>query len=151
MAKKSSENVVKAKSLFDHLGGITFKKDKWESLSDMDKKSFDMYMVNRFLSMDMGYVELVNEIQQYTNGQLKNRELYKVYLDVLPKKKSFSKYIKGSGDSKWNKNIVKYLCIDFKVSSREVEEYLEILPKYEVVQIVKKYGITEKEIKEWLK
>jgi hypothetical protein len=106
MAKKSSENVVKAKSLFDHLGGITFKKDKWESLSDMDKKSFDMYMVNRFLSMDMGYVELVNEIQQYTNGQLKNRELYKVYLDVLPKKKSFSKYIKGSGDSKWNKNIV---------------------------------------------
>ena len=117
----------------------------------MDKKSFDMYMVNRFLSMDMGYVELVNEIQQYTNGQLKNRELYKVYLDVLPKKKSFSKYIKGSGDSKWNKNIVKYLCIDFKVSSREVEEYLEILPKSEVVQIVKKYGITEKEIKEWLK
>ena len=129
MAKKSDENVVKAKSLFDHLGGITYKKDKWESLSEMDK----------------------NEIQRYTNGQLKSRELYKVYLDVLPKKKSFDKYIKGKSESKWDKNVIKYLCEYFKLSSREVEDYLEILSKDEVKSIIQKFGVDKKEIDKWLK
>ena len=114
MMKKSDEIVVKAKSLFDHLGGITYKKDKWESLSEVDRKSFDMYMVNRFLSMNLDYIEFVNEIQQYTNGQLKSRELYKVYSDVLPKKKSFDKYIKSKSESKWDKHVVTYLCKYFK-------------------------------------
>jgi len=151
MAKKSDENVVKAKSLFDHLGGITYKKDKWESLSEMDKKSFEMYMVNRFLSMNLDYLELVNEIQRYTNGQLKSRELYKVYLDILPKKKSFDKYIKGKSESKWDKNVIKYLCEYFKLSSREVEDYLEILSKDEVKSIIQKFGVDKKEIDKWLK
>jgi hypothetical protein len=151
MAKKSDENVVKAKSLFDHLGGITYKKEKWESLSEMDKKSFEMYMVNRFLSMNLDYLELVNEIQRYTNGQLKPRELYKVYLDTLPKKKSFDKYVKGKSESKWDKNVIKYLCQYYQVSSREVEDYLEILSKDEVLTIIQKYGIKKEEIQKWLK
>jgi len=40
---------VKAKSLFDHLSGITDKKVKWDSLSELDHKSFSPYMINRFL------------------------------------------------------------------------------------------------------
>ena len=151
MAKKSDDNVVKAKSLFDHLGGITYKKDKWESLSEVDKKSFDMYMVNRFLSMNLDYLGLVNEIQQYTNGHLTARELYKVYLDVLPKKKSFDKYIKGKSESKWDKNVVKYLCQYFEVSAREVEDYLDILTTDEVKKIIQKFGVDKKEIEKWLK
>jgi hypothetical protein len=151
MMKKSDEIVVKAKSLFDHLGGITYKKDKWESLSEVDRKSFDMYMVNRFLSMNLDYIEFVNEIQQYTNGQLKSRELYKVYSDVLPKKKSFDKYIKSKSESKWDKHVVTYLCKYFKLSSREIEDYLEILTIDEVKLIIQKFGVDKKEIDKWLK
>ena len=90
----------KAKTLFEHLSGIKEKKTPWESLSVMDKKSFEPFMVNRFLSMNVELLELVNELQMYTIGQLSPKEVYKLYLDTLPKKKSFDKYIKAKGDDK---------------------------------------------------
>jgi len=73
-------DTIKAKSLFDHLSGITDKKVSWDSLSEVDRKSFSPYMVNRFLSMNMDFIELVNEFQKYTIGELSNREVYKLYL-----------------------------------------------------------------------
>ena len=41
-------------------------------------------MVNRFLSMKMDWIEVVNEFQKYN---LKPKELYKLYINVLPKGK----------------------------------------------------------------
>jgi len=151
MAKKSDTATIKAKSLFDHLGGLTYQKTSWESLSEMDRKSFSPFMVNRFLSMNMDYLELVNEYQKFTIGNMGTREVYKFYLDVLPKRKSFDKYVKGKDDNKWNENIIKWLCTHFKVSSREVMDYLEILPQSEVIEIIQKYGIKKEEIQKWLK
>jgi len=141
----------KAKTLFEHLSGIKEKKSPWESLSVMDKKSFEPFMVNRFLSMNMEFLELVNELQMYTIGQLSPRDVYKLYLDVLPKKRSFDKYIKAKGSDKYNDKVLEYLSRYFEVSQREVKDYLEILSKDDVVYIIKKFGIEEKEIKKWLK
>jgi hypothetical protein len=141
----------KAKTLFQHLSGIKEKKTSWESLSVMDKKSFEPYMVNRFLSMNMGLLELVNELQQYTIGQLSPKDVYKLYLDVLPKKKSFDKYIKAKGSDKYNDKVLSYLTRYFEVSEREVKDYLEILSKDEVIEIIQKFGVDKKEIKKWLK
>ena len=151
VVKKSDEGVVKAKGLFDHLSGITNLKTPWESLSVMDKKSFETYMVNRFLSMGADNVEIVNIINQYTNGQLTPREVYKFYLDILPKKKSFNKYIKGKSEDKWHENVIQYFCKYYEVSSREVLDYLDILTKDEIKSIIVKYGIDPKEIDKWLK
>ena len=39
----------------------------------------------------------------------------------------------------------------YGVSHREVEDYLELLPKDEVIQILKKYGLTDNESKKLLK
>ena len=141
----------KAKTLFEHLSGIKEKKTPWESLSVMDKKSFEPFMVNRFLSMNVELLELVNELQMYTIGQLSPKEVYKLYLDTLPKKKSFDKYIKAKGDDKYNDKVLDYLSRYFEVSRREVRDYLEILSKEEVIQVIQKFGIEEKEIKKWLK
>ena len=141
----------KAKTLFEHLSGIKEKKTPWESLSVMDRKSFEPFMVNRFLSMNMGLLELVNELQKYTIGQLSPKDVYKLYLDVLPKKKSFDKYIKGKGSDKYNDKVLGYLSQYFEVSEREVKDYLEILSKDDVIEIIQKFGIEKKEIKKWLK
>ena len=67
---------MKTKSLFDHINQITSvqKSNYWETLSDSDKKSFSNFMVHRFLSMKMEWVELVNELQKY---KLQPKELYK--------------------------------------------------------------------------
>jgi len=141
----------KSKTLFQHLSGIKEKKEPWESLSVMDRKSFEPFMVNRFLSMNMGLLELVNELQKYTIGQLNPKDVYKLYLDVLPKKKSFDKYVKGSKESKHHEKVVDYLSRYFEVSTREVLDYLEILSKDEVTTIIQKFGVDKKEIKKWLK
>lgn len=150
MAKKS-ENTVKAKTIFQHLSGIKEKKESWASLSDMDKKSFSPFIINRWLSMNLDLLPIVNILQKYTIGFLSARDVYKVYLDFLPKKKTFDKYIKGSKSSKYNKEVLEYLSKWYGVSQREVTEYLEILPKGDVMDILMKYGLTEKESKKLLK
>lgn len=141
----------KAKTLFEHLSGVKEKKTSWESLSVMDKKSFEPFMVNRFLSMNMELLELVNELQMYTIGQLAPKDVYKLYLDTLPKKRSFDKYIKAKGSDKYNDNVLEYLSKFFEVSQREVRDYLELLTKDEVIEIIQKYGVDKKDIKKWLK
>ena len=150
MAKKST-NTVKAKSIFQHLSGIKEKKESWTSLSDMDKKSFSPFIINRWLSMNLDLLPIVNILQKYTIGFLSARDVYKVYLDFLPKKKTFDKYIKGSKSSKYNKDVLEYLSKWYGVSQREVTDYLEILSKDDVINILMKYGLTEKESKKLLK
>jgi hypothetical protein len=154
MAKKKVEtegDVVKAKSIFDHLAGITHKKVKWETLSEIDKKSFSPFIINRWLSMDMDYIQVVNELQKYTIGVLSPKEVYQLYFEVLPKDKKFNKYIKGKSDDKYGDELISYLIKWFKVSSREIYDYLELMDKSEVVAILKKYGLEDEKIKKLLK
>ena len=74
-----------------------------------------------------------------------------MYLDFLPKQKTFDKYIKGKKEGKYNKELLQYLSKWYGVSQREVSDYLDLLPKDEVINILKKYGLTEKEAKKLLK
>jgi len=145
---------IKAKSLFDHLSGITDKKVSWESLSDIDKKSFSPYMVNRFLSMNMNFIELVNEFQKYTIGELSNREVYKLYLELLPKQKQFNKYIKASKAEKYQTELVELLSKHFLISEKESLEALDMYHETSLLplkDILKKYGKTDKEVAVLLK
>tara|TARA_R110001583_G_scaffold85098_7_gene223167 strand:+ start:275 stop:715 length:441 start_codon:yes stop_codon:yes gene_type:complete len=138
---------VKAKTIFQHLSGIKEKKQSWESLTEMDKKSFSPFIINRWLSMNLDLLPIVNELQKYTIGTLSARDVYKLYLDFLPKKKTFDKYVKGKKSSKYNKDMLVYLSQWYGVSQSEVKDYLEILSKDEVKSILKNYGLTDKEIK----
>ncbi len=151
MAATDKTVAKKAKSIFDHLSGIKEKKTSWESLTDMDKKSFSPFIINRWLSMNLDLLPIINILQKYTIGLLSPKEVYKLYLDFLPKKKTFDKYVKGKKEGKYNKELLQYLSKWYGVSYREVQDYLEILPKQEVLDILKKYGLTEKEAKNLLK
>ena len=138
----------KQANLFDHLNNISYIKKEWSSLSEMDKKTFSAYMINRFLSMSTTYIDLVNEVQHYTNGQLGDKEVYNLYKDILPKKKSFFRYIKGSKNNKYSDTVLDYLTRYFQVSRREVKDYLNLMSKSDIQSILQKYGFTEKEIKQ---
>lgn len=144
----------KPMSLFDHLSNVCEKKTDWNNLSDVDKKSFSSFMVNRFLSMNMDYVELVNEFQKYTVGILEDREVYKLYSDILPKKKQFNKYIKGKKEEKYNDELVSIVSKHFLISRTEAIDYLDILyidRLNTVVELLKKYGKSDKEVKNLIK
>ena len=141
----------KAKTIFEHLSGIKEKKVKWNSLSDMDKKTFSPFIINRWLSMNLDLLPIVNVLQKYTIGLLSARDVYKVYYDFLPKRKTFDKYIKGKKEGKYNKEMLSHLSDWYGVSQREVIDYLDILSKDDVIKILMKYGLTEKESKKLLK
>ena len=81
------------RELFDHIKWITEKqtKDYWDTLNDTERKRWSNYMINRFLSMKMDWISFVNEVQQYN---LKPKDLYRLYIDMLPKGKQWVRYVK---------------------------------------------------------
>ena len=85
-----------AKSLFDHIKAITSEQDPkyWDKLDESDRKTWSNYMVHRFLSMNPDWIEVLSEIQPYTQT-LEPKQLYLALIGLLPKGKYYLKYIKG--------------------------------------------------------
>ena len=142
---------VKRKNLFDHINAITSQQHSnyWDEITDEDKKSWSNYMVNRFLSMKMEWVEFVNEVQKYP---LKPKELYKVYTDILPKKRQWLKYIKGDKEMKYPKWVYEIVAKHLQISMREASDAVDMYElshggQAELTDILVKYGRTVEEIR----
>jgi hypothetical protein len=141
----------KAATLFDFIDGLTHKKKPWKSWSESDQSKFSVYMTNRWLSMRMELVELVNELQQYTIGVLRPEETYKMYYELLPNNKTFAKYVKGKSDDKYSAQLVAQIAEHYQVSKSEATEYIDLMTADTCKNIVSLYGYTESEIKTMLK
>ena len=103
---------MKPKTLFDHIKQITEKKVSkgyWESLSESEEKSFSTYLVNRYLSMNMNWIDFVNSLQKYTIGLLRPKEVYHVYEEFIPQGKVYLKWVKGKANKKYNDKLVDML------------------------------------------
>jgi len=139
------------RELFDHIKWITEKqtKDYWGTLNDTERKRWSNYMINRFLSMKMDWISFVNEVQQYN---LKPRDLYRLYIDMLPKGKQWLRYVKRKKKMNYPNWLLEIITKDFKISISEARQHLEILymteqGKQEIREILMKYGTEEKLIK----
>lgn len=141
-----------AVGLFDHIKQITSVQNPkyWDTLEDDDKKTFSNYMVHRFLSMNPDWIEVLSEIQPYTQT-LEPRHLYLLLIGILPKGKYYLKYIKGKKTDKYESFLIDLVRQDFQCSSRQAEEYVEILyaskeGRENILYICTKYGIEKKQI-----
>jgi len=142
---------MQKKTLFDHIKQITSKSDTnyYDNLSEEDTKSYNVYMIHRFLSMNVQWIELVNEVQKYSQ-QLKQRGTHKVYDDLIPKSNIFLKYVKASNERKYNQATLNILTQYFECSEREAKAYYDIFiktteSKTELLEIIKKFGGEERE------
>ena len=150
--RNTKKSLVKKKSLFDHIKQITAVQSPnyWEEISDEDKKSWSNYMTHRFLSMNMEWVELVNELQKYN---LQPKELYKLYTNVLPKGKQWLKYIKGRNQMEYPNWLINIVANHMDVSKREAYDAIEMYMlteggMLELGEMCRKWGIEEKKIEE---
>ena len=141
---------MKKRSLFDHIREVTAvqKVDYFDTLSVDDRKSWSNYMVNRFLSMKMEWVELVNELQKY---KLEPKELYKLYINILPKGKQWLKYTKGRNDMNYPNWLINIVANDMEVSKQEAKDavdmyYLTEGGMAELGQLARKWGVEPKKI-----
>ena len=85
-------------TIIDWINQLLVNKKHWNDFTEDEQKKFSPFIINRWLSMDKDFIEIVNVFQEYAIGTLKPREVYKWYCDILPKGKRFNKYIKGKRD-----------------------------------------------------
>jgi|TARA_R110000823_G_scaffold49198_1_gene124419 hypothetical protein len=134
-------------TIVDWMNQLLVHKKSWEEHSEDDRKKFSPFIINRWLSMDTDFIEIVNYFQKYSIGQLKSREVYKWYCDVLPTGKRFNKYIKGKKSKKYDSELINVLVNYLECSKLEAMENLSLISKEEVNQILEKYGVDPKKIK----
>ena len=154
MAKKKAvegeTKTLKAKSLFDHINQIRSEQNPnyFKTLSDADKKSWSNYMICRFLSMQPELTETINDLQVYQD-KLSPEHFYRLCVLVVPKRRGYWPYIKSESEKR-DKNLMKLLCTHFEESERNVLEYLQILSREELRNIISLYGYSEKDMETML-
>lgn len=141
-----------AKTLFEHLKNVTEIQDPkyFDNLDEGEKRTWSNYMVQRFLSMNPDWVDLIAELQPYTQ-LLEPRLLYLVYIGILPKGKYYLRYVKGKKDGKYESWLVDLIKMEYQSSIREAEDYCELLyatkpGREQIKYICEKYGIESKKI-----
>ena len=128
-------------TIFDWINQLLVTKKPWNDFTEDEQKKFSPFIINRFLSMDKNFIEIVNVFQKYAIGTLEPREVYKWYCDVLPKGKRFNKYIKGKRNKKYDKEMINIISNHFEVSKKESKDYIDLLDKTEIKEIYKMYGV----------
>jgi hypothetical protein len=135
------------KNIWDWLKQINYIKADPSSFSDKDWDIWNSYMVHRFISMNQDYVDIVNEVQQI-NPQNK-KEIYTIYREYIPKNNKWNKYIK-SNVKQYKSNLLKHLSQYWECSQSEVKEYLNFLDNDEILRILNRLGVQQKEINQLL-
>ena len=138
-------------TIFNWINEILVSKKHWNDFTEDEQKKFSPFIINRWLSMDKDFLEIVNYFQKYSIGTLEPREVYKWYCDMLPRGKRFNKYIKGKKDKKYNTELIDIMVTHFECSKSQVKDYLDLIAKDELMEILEKYGMNEKTIKRLLK
>jgi len=141
-----------AKTLFDHLNAITYDKNPkyWDSLEDVDKKTWSNYMIIRFLSMNPDWIETIADVQPYLQ-EAPPKAMYLALIGLIPKTRAFLKYMKPASSDKYESWVVDLIARKYEVSLSEAEDYVHILyqttsGKNHIKQIAEDYGTDAKQI-----
>jgi len=113
-------------NIFDHLKNLTVTKGPY-----LGEEGWNNWMINRFLSMNQDYIEVVNIVQKNT-WQMKGEYLYNLYRDIIPKQYVYLKYIKSNTKQEYSIEEIEAVQQYFEVSKKEAKEYIDMLPKEEL-------------------
>jgi hypothetical protein len=147
---KSTTKQSKQFSIFDFVKAIIDTKPSWDSFTPEQRKTFNGFMINKFLSMNSKYIDVVNYVQGLNIKD--SKKLYEVYCWMIPQSKNtYSPFIKSSNKKSTNPELLKHVSEHFECSLGEADEYVLLLRKEGVEDILIKRGIEDKEIKKLLK
>ena len=138
-------------TIIDWINQLLIYKKDWNDFTEDEQKKFSPFIINRWLSMDKEFIEIINYFQKYAIGTLEPREVYKWYCDMLPKGKRFNRYIKGKKSKKYDDWLIELLCKYFECSKLQVIEYFDLINKEELKQILEMYAIDKQQIKKVIK
>tara|TARA_R110000751_G_C13600447_1_gene462130 strand:- start:215 stop:628 length:414 start_codon:yes stop_codon:yes gene_type:complete len=134
--------------LWDWLDEITVKKTPSSQFSSEDWDSWNSYMVHRFMSMGVNNIKISNMAQRFPPTD--KIGIYNFYCNMIPKKKVWNKYIKSNIKGK-NKELVGVIANYFECGSYEADNYIDIIGKDGIKNILKSIGKEKKEITQLFK
>ena len=141
-------SLLTPKNIFEWLEHLTYKKSSTNSFEEKSWENFNAYMVHRFVSMYEGYIDIANIAQRFHPTDKKG--IYSFYCEMLPRKKMFLRYMKSK--TKQNiKEILEPMVKYFECSFVEANEYVNLLSREDIKEILIKLGINDKEIKKLIK
>ena len=126
------------------LDEIVYFKTPVEDISEESWDNWNSYTVNRSISMNQNFIELVNFVQTVPYDQKK--QIYSIYKEMIPKRKMFFKWTKSTTKKKPT-TLVEYVAKYFECGLGEAEEYIDILREHGVQRILHGMGLDDKEIK----
>jgi len=135
-------------TVFNWLEEITVKKTPPNNFTQQDWDDWNSYMVHRFLSMNINYIDIVNFVQNI-NPQNK-KEIYTIYREMIPKRKIWNKYIKNQ-NKKDSKELEKIIANKLLIGCNEASSYIPILGKNGVTEVLNDLGYEKKEITKLIK
>ena len=129
-------------TLFEWLNEITLYKTAPEDISQDSWDKWNSYMIHRYVSMNMDYIDVVNYVQK-VNPQSK-KQIYSIYREMLPKRKVYLKYVKNQ-NKRNNKELAEYIADYLECSLGEADEYIDLLQDIGVRDILWPLGVDEHE------
>ncbi len=121
-------------NLFDHLNNLCLNKKEMDPKNDEETKSYNQYIINRFISMNEIYLPLVNEINKY---QVPKDTHQRFFISVLTKRKQWFSYIKKAKE--FNIEEKKLIAKYFEIGLKEAEYYISFLEKDQLKEIINLY------------
>jgi hypothetical protein len=141
---------TKTYSIFDIIKEIIDTKSPWDSFTPDQQKLFNGYMINKFLSMNAKYIEVVNYVQGLNIKD--SKKLYEVYCFLIPQSKNtYSPFIRSTTKKLYPIELLKHISEQFECATSEAEEYIQMVDKEWLEEILTSRGVDEKEIKKLLK
>jgi len=138
------------KTIFDHINFITSIQSPSyiDTLSEEDLKTFDIYLIQKFLSLNNDLLYAINIFEKYAH-KMSKKDYYKLLIYNIPKKKyflNFNKKDKKEDIPKWFLEIL----IDYFIfiNIEQATSYYHFLEKEQKILLSKKFGIDSKLIAE---
>lgn len=136
-------------TIFDWVKNIIKDKKPWSSFTSDEHKIFNSFMVNKILSMNVKYLDIVNYVQKLNIKD--NKKLYELYCFIIPQSKNtYSPYVK-SKTKKYKAEIPHYVSQYFECSLKEADEYIRLTDQKWIEGILTSMGLDNEDIKKLLK
>ena len=148
--KSTTTSKAKTFTIFDFLKAIIDLKPDWDKFTVEQKKTFNNFMIHKFLSMNPKYIEIVNYIQKLNIQD--SKKLYEVYCFMIPQSKNtYSAYIKSNSKKTLSPEVLQHISEYFKCSTSEASEYIQLTDEKWLENILVTKGVDEKQVKKLIK
>jgi len=152
VSKSTQSETPKSLGLFDHVKHIKEVQDPnyFNGLSDLDRKSFNHFMILRALSMNPAFCNDVSTLYRFFD-KIPSSQFYTLLISILPRDKRYYPWIKAKKKHKFSNQLIELIAKRFEISEKESVDYAKILSETEegikiLTDICGGWGLDDKEI-----